>query len=81
MLPGQKRPGARKRSNKNHRPKVLFLTAVARPRTLPDGTTFDGKIGMWRIAIDRKPVAQFRGTPDCNESAALHSYGPDAHCR
>ncbi len=20
-------------------------------------------------------------TPDCNESAALHSYGPDAHCR
>ena len=21
------------------------------------------------------------GTPDCNESAALHSYGLDAHCR
>ena len=25
--------------------------------------------------------SQFRGTPDCNESAALHSYGLDAHCR
>ena len=25
--------------------------------------------------------SQFRGTPDCNESAALHSCGPDAHCR
>ena len=28
-----------------------------------------------------QPVVQFRGTPDCNESAALHSYGLDAHCR
>ena len=25
--------------------------------------------------------SQFRGTPDCNESAALHSYSLDAHCR
>ena len=25
--------------------------------------------------------SRFRGTPDCNESAALHNYGPDAHCR
>ena len=25
--------------------------------------------------------SQFRGTPDCNESAALHSYGLDSHCR
>ena len=25
--------------------------------------------------------SQFRGTPDRNESAALHSYGLDAHCR
>ena len=24
---------------------------------------------------------KFRGTPDCNESAALHSYGLDAHYR
>ena len=23
--------------------------------------------------------SKFRGTPDCNESAALHSYGLDAH--
>ena len=23
----------------------------------------------------------FCGTPDCNESAALHSYGLDSHCR
>ena len=25
--------------------------------------------------------SKFRGTPDCNESAALHSSGLDAHCR
>ena len=24
---------------------------------------------------------KFRGTPDCNESAALHSYGLESHCR
>ena len=24
--------------------------------------------------------SQFRGTPDCNDSAALHSYGLDFHC-
>ena len=29
----------------------------------------------------RPGPSQFRGTPDCNESAALHSYGLDAHCR
>ena len=25
--------------------------------------------------------SQFRGTPDCNESLYVHSYGVDAHCR
>ena len=25
--------------------------------------------------------SQFHGTPDCNERAALHSHGTDAHCR
>ena len=28
-----------------------------------------------------EPVAVPRKTPDCNESAALHSYGLESHCR
>ena len=35
---------------------------------------------MLRRVQERRP-SQFRGTPDCNESAVLHSYGLDAHCR
>ena len=27
--------------------KIIFLCAVARPRLLPDGTWWDGKIGTW----------------------------------
>ena len=30
--------------------------------------------------VDFRP-STFRGTPDCNESAALHSYGLESHCR
>ena len=33
--------------HKNYIDKVMFLCAVARPRYLPDGTYFDGKIGIW----------------------------------
>ena len=29
---------------------------------------------------ERYCPSQLRGTPHCNESAALHSYGLDAHC-
>ena len=33
--------------HKSYIGKVMFLSAVARPRYLPDGTFFDGKIGIW----------------------------------
>ena len=32
------------------------------------------------LGVKKYCPSQFRGTPDCNESAALHSYGLDAHC-
>ena len=44
----------------------------------PHGNS-DYIMGGWHIKGYRP--SQFRGTPDCNESAALHSYGLDAHCR
>ena len=33
-----------------------------------------------RLGFDLGP-SKFCGTPDCNESAASHSYGLDTHCR
>ena len=32
------------------------------------------------LMFDDLGPSKFRGTPECNESAALHSYGLDAHC-
>ena len=46
LVEGEAPPG---RNIKNARriPKIMFLCAVARPRVNPDGSFFDGKIGMW----------------------------------
>jgi hypothetical protein len=46
MTPAEKRPDRRVR-HKGYIDKVMFLSAVARPKKLPDGTYFDGKIGIW----------------------------------
>ncbi|CAN0107407.1 unnamed protein product [Discosporangium mesarthrocarpum] len=35
--------------NKQFITKVVFLAAVARPRMVPNGVWFDGKIGIWPI--------------------------------
>jgi hypothetical protein len=53
--------------NKAHITKVMFLTAVARPRFDANGVcTFDGKIGMWpfvkREAAQRTSCNRARGT-------------------
>ena len=39
------------------------------------------RMGWIRPFVAVFSPSQFRGTPDCNESAALHSHGTDAHCR
>ena len=38
--------------HKSHIEKIMFITAMARPRMLPDGTWFDGKIGIWPCTED-----------------------------
>jgi hypothetical protein len=57
----------RRTKNKLHITKVMFLTAVARPRFDNDGNcTFDGKIGMWPIVktdpAQRRSNNRARGT-------------------
>ena len=45
--------------------KIMFLCAVARPRLLPDGTWWDGKIGIWpftkQVAAKRSSVNPRQG--------------------
>ena len=49
LAPGEKLPHLTVQS-KNKLPKVMFLSAIARPRYLPhEKKWFDGKIGMWPI--------------------------------
>jgi hypothetical protein len=40
-------PPDRRTRHKGYIDKVMFLSAVARPKKLPDGSWFDGKIGFW----------------------------------
>ena len=57
LAPGEQLPHLTIQS-KNYLPKVMFLSAVARPRYLPhEGKWFDGKIGMWPIGY-YKPTAR-----------------------
>jgi len=42
-------PPKRYVSHKSHITKVMFLCAQARPRRLPCGTWWDGKVGIWPI--------------------------------
>ena len=44
----------------------MFIAAIAKPRKMPDGTYFDGKIGIWPIgryeAAKRDSVNRAKGT-------------------
>ncbi|CAN0327045.1 unnamed protein product, partial [Discosporangium mesarthrocarpum] len=50
LHPEEDAPKPQRPQNKLFITKVMFLAAVARPRTISDGVWFDGKIGIWPIA-------------------------------
>ena len=47
MYPEDEYPGDDTAQHKSHNPKFMFLAAIGKPHTLPDGTQFNGKIGIW----------------------------------
>lgn len=61
-------PDAPTCQHKSHIEKVMFLVAVARPRTLADGTHFSGKIGLWPctevVIAKRDSKNRPAGTPE-----------------
>lgn len=61
LLPGEPRP-LRTVQNKNSIGKVMFLTAVAKPRFGEGGeVTFDGKIGTWAF-VEETPAKKTPNT-------------------
>ena len=52
LYPGDEYPGDDTAQHKSHIPRIMFLAAVGKPHTLPDGTEFDGKIGIWPFVED-----------------------------
>lgn len=65
-LPEEPRFPDQQAISKMHIPKVMFLLAVGLPHILPDGTAFDGKIGLWDITKEvpakRKSKNRPKGT-------------------
>jgi len=49
VVSDEEEPPKRHVSHKSHVTKVMFLCAMARPRRLPNGSWWDGKIGIWPI--------------------------------
>jgi hypothetical protein len=49
VLPEDPRQSDQETHHKSHVEKLLFLAAVGVPQFAPDGTWFDGKIGVWLI--------------------------------
>ncbi|CAN0315582.1 unnamed protein product [Discosporangium mesarthrocarpum] len=50
LHPEEDTPKPPRAQNKRFITKVMFHTAVVRPRMISDGVWFDGKIGIWPIA-------------------------------
>lgn len=68
MYPGDDYPGDDTVHHKSHIPKIMFLAAVGSPHQKPDGTNFDGKIGIWPfihyVEAQRTSKKRPRGTEE-----------------
>jgi len=66
IFPGQKIPEPRRTRHKSNMVKVMCLAAIGYPHHRPDGSYFDGKIGVWplveKIAAKRKSCLRAKGT-------------------
>jgi len=51
VVSDEEEPPKRHVSHKSHITKVVFLCAQARPRHLPNGTWWDGKVGIWPVGF------------------------------
>ena len=68
LLPTEDRIPPPQTQNKGSIPKVMFIAAVARPQKRPDGTWFDGLVGIWpfveTVLAQRSSKNRPRGAPE-----------------
>ena len=68
LLPTEDRISPPQTQNKGSIPKVMFIAAVARPQKRPDGTWFDGLVGIWpfveTVLAQRSSKNRPRGAPE-----------------
>jgi hypothetical protein len=57
ILPNTILPNNPTCKHKSHILKIMFVVAMARPQRRPDGTWFDGKIGMWPC-VETSPASR-----------------------
>jgi len=62
-FPGQLPGPPRRAQSKRYIPKVMCLAAVGYPHRRPDGTWFDGKIGLWPLIEITPAVRASRNRP------------------
>lgn len=62
-FPGQQPGEPRRTQSKRYIPKVMVLAAVGYPHRRPDGTWFDGKIGIWACTKVVAAVNNSRNRP------------------
>lgn len=54
ITPNEPRFNDKTTQHKSHIEKVMFLSAIGKPQFLPDGTYFDGKIGIWPFITEEE---------------------------
>jgi hypothetical protein len=59
QFPQEQRHSGQMVVHKSHIQKVMFLAAVGIPQEKPDGSWFDGKIGIWRV---QEPTTALRSS-------------------
>ena len=62
MYPEDENPGDTAQ-DKAHIPKIMFLAAIGKPHTLPDGTEFSGKVGIWPFVENVEAARESKNRP------------------
>ena len=63
MYPEDEYPGDDTPQHKAHIPKIMFLAAIGKPHTLPDGTEFSGKVGIWPFVENVEAARESKNRP------------------
>jgi len=79
IVSDEEEPPKRHVSHKSHIAKVTFPCAMARPRRLPNGTWWDGKVGIWPIGECTVAQRSSANRPAGTEESKKETIDRDKH--